>query len=126
MIMRHDRSLTVFLPVALALQLLAGASAALAADPAAHAQRHRYLLSTSHTPEQCADSLRRVAAKDKRLFESMDWGCKAGEHVGYALVWAKSPDEAVMKLPDTERSGAKAVLMTRFTVEEARRMHGGR
>ena len=123
--MKHGLSLAALLPVALTLQMLAGASAGLAADPAGRAERHRYLLSTSHTPEQCADSLRRVAAKDRRLFESMDWGCKAGEHVGYAMVWAKSPDEAVMRLPDTERTGAKAVLMTRFTVEQARRMHGG-
>jgi len=122
--MKHDRLVTVFLPVVLALQMLATASAGLAADPSGPA-RHRYLLITSHTAEQCADSLRRVAEKDKRLFESMDWGCKAGEHVGYAMVEAASPDEAVMRLPDTERTGARAVLMTRFTVEEARRLHGG-
>jgi hypothetical protein len=87
------------------------------------ATSHKYLLMTSHTPEQCAASLSRIAAHDRKLFESMDWGCSAGDHTGYAMVWATTPDEAVMKLPDTERTGAKAVLVKRFTVEEAQRLH---
>ncbi len=53
----------------------------------------------------------------------MDWGCKAGDHTGYAMVWAATPDEAVMKLPDTDRTAAKAVLMTHFTVSDALTMH---
>jgi hypothetical protein len=98
-------------------------SAAQAPNAPSAATRHKYLLMTSHTPEQCAASLRRVAAHDKELFESMDWGCKAGDHTGYALVWANSPDEAVMKLPDTERTAAKAVEVRRLTAGEALRLH---
>lgn len=98
-------------------------SAAQAPNAPPAASRHRYILITSHTPEQCAASLGRVAAHDKELFESMDWGCRAGDHTGYATVWATTPDEAVMKLPDTERTAARAVQVTRFTAGEALRLH---
>lgn len=54
-----------------------------------------------------------------------DWGCKDGEHCGWAVIEADSASQALLVVPSLERGKAKAIKLTRFSPEEIRQMHQG-
>lgn len=105
----------------LALSLPSLAFAGEGAKPTKGAQM--YLLTTTHTPEQCLAALDEMAAKNAKLLGHMEWGCGAGDHSGYAFVQAKDEQAAVAQLPPTNRATAKAVAVTKFTPAQLKAIH---
>ncbi len=82
-----------------------------------------FLVTTTHTPEQCLAALDEMAAKDPKMLGHMEWGCKAGDHTGYAFVQAKDEKAALDKLPPTNRGTAKATPVTKFTPAQLKSIH---
>lgn len=82
-----------------------------------------YLVTTTHTPEQCLAALDELAAKDAKMLDRMEWGCKAGDHTGYAFVQAADEKAALAKLPPRNRESAKATPMTKFTPSQLKKIH---
>lgn len=82
-----------------------------------------YLVTTTHTPEQCLAALDEMAAKEPKLLSKMEWGCKSGDHSGYAFVQAKDEKAALAQLPEANRAGAKAVAVTKFTPAQLKAIH---
>jgi hypothetical protein len=83
----------------------------------------RYLIETSHKPEDCVKALDTMAEQDKKLLSKMDWGCLSGDHTGYVIVDAASEQDARAKLPDALRADAKIVKLNKFTPKEIASFH---
>ena len=102
------------------------AAAALCLVPAgarAEAQKSTFLVTTTHTAEQCLAALDELNAKAQKLLAKIDWGCMAGDHTGYAFVSAVDGKAAIAKLPEINRATAKAVKVTKFTPEMLADIH---
>ena len=82
-----------------------------------------YLVTTTHTPEQCLAALDEMASKDPKMLGKMEWGCKSGDHTGYAFVQAKDEQAAIAQLPEANRANAKAVAVTKFTPAQLKVIH---
>ncbi len=110
---------------------VAAAVLSLALSSAARADEHAksggdaktYLVTTTHTPEQCLAALDELAAKDPKMLGKMEWGCMSGDHTGYAFVQAKDEKAALEQLPATNRASAKAVAVTKFTPAQLKAIH---
>jgi len=80
-----------------------------------------YLVISPHTAEQCLTALDHLA--DAKALDRVEFGCEAGDHTGYARVDARSAEEALGLVPTAERSGARAIALTKFTPEQIRAYH---
>ena len=117
--MRMPSRILVCLTLALAgAGLAAAASAAPKAPPKA-----RYLVRSPHTPEGCLEALDAVKAMGKGALAKFEWGCKDGDHTGYAIVTAASADEALAIVPESIRPKAAATKLNRFTEAEVQKFH---
>ncbi len=92
-----------------------GSSRALASE--------RYIIETSHKPEDCVSALDAMVEQDKKLLAKMDWGCLSGDHTGYVIIEAASEQDARAKLPEKLRTSAKVTKLNKFTPKEIASFH---
>ena len=97
--------------------------AALAFAASGDGKQPTYLVSTPHTAAECLAALDEFVATDEKLLETMDWGCRDGDHTGYARLHAASAAEAISRLPQNQRAKAKAVRLGKFTPEQIKSFH---
>lgn len=83
----------------------------------------RYLVTTTHAPDQCLAALDEMAAKARKTLSKMQWGCEAGDHTGYMFVDAADQESALEGLPPSARARAKAIEVTRYTPRQLRAIH---
>ena len=81
----------------------------------------RYLVTIPHTMEDCLRVLQQIEAIG--TITHFDWGCKDGDHTGWAVIEADNKAEAMMVVPTIQRSKAQVIKLTRFNPEEIRGMH---
>jgi hypothetical protein len=51
------------------------------------------------------------------------WGCKSGQHCGWAIIEADSEKEALMVVPSLVRNKARVVKLIKFDPDEVRSLH---
>jgi hypothetical protein len=92
---------------------------------AASAGGASYLVISPHTAEQCLSALDALAGlpNGKTELAHWDWGCMGGDHTGYRMVAAASDKEALALVPESVRGQAKAIKLTKFTVEQIESFH---
>jgi len=73
----------------------------------------RYMVITTHTEADCTKALKQVEAAG--YITHFDWGCKDGDHTGWAVVEADSAAEAMMVVPSGGRRSARTVKLTKFS-----------
>jgi uncharacterized protein YdhG (YjbR/CyaY superfamily) len=83
----------------------------------------RYLVESPHTKEECVVALEEIKDKHPELLNKMEFGCKAGEHVGWAMVDAGSESEVCGMIPEAIRSKAHVVELVKFTPEQIESFH---
>jgi len=81
----------------------------------------RFLIISTHTPEGCNLALHQMLATG--FITHFDWGCDDGEHTGWAIIEAESANQAMLAVPTSQRSGAKAIKLRKFSVEEIKKLH---
>jgi hypothetical protein len=107
----------------LAASLLSFAAPAGAAEEGkAAGGKGKYLVTATHTPEECLATMDEVA-KDKKLLEKAEWGCLSGDHTVYLTTQADSPEAAIKMLPEHDRANAKAVKLTKLTPAQLKKFH---
>jgi hypothetical protein len=110
------------LGVSLIVTLFVLVGTAIAAGPA-QVKTERFLIISTHTPEQCLKVLDEVEAKSPKLLAKMDWGCMSGDHTGYVEVNAANEDAAREMLPESARSSARIIKLNKFTAEQIKQLH---
>lgn len=79
---------------------------------------NRYLIESPHTAKECASLLTQVLAMG--YLHCFDWGCKVGEHAGWAIIEAESESHARLAVPPLVRERARVVRLTKFSDEDVR------
>lgn len=80
-----------------------------------------YLVISPHTHEDCSKVLGDLLAMG--YLTHFDWGCRDGEHTGWAIIEADNKAEAMMVVPPLARASARVVQIGKFTPDEVRAMH---
>ncbi len=83
----------------------------------------RYLITAKHSPEQCLQALDEELAKGSDVLEKFVYGCKEGDHTGYAIVEAKSRSDALALVPDFLQDDACISRVDLFTAAEIKSFH---
>jgi hypothetical protein len=83
----------------------------------------RYLVDVPHTAEDCTAELDSVVSFSHELFGRFDWGCKADEHVGWAVVEAQDTATVRSLLPMVMRGKARIVSLNKFTLDDVKSFH---
>lgn len=82
----------------------------------------RYIVIIPHTAEECVQALQQVESIG--TITHFDWGCKDGEHTGWAIIEADNKAEAMLTVPTIQRRKARVFKLNRFDSEDVRAMHG--
>ena len=82
-----------------------------------------YMIETPHTPEECLRALDEQLAKGPDILKKFYYGCKAGDHTGYAIVEAKSDMDARKLVPGFLINKARIVEVGLFTPEVIKSLH---
>ena len=82
-----------------------------------------YHIESPHTKEECLQALDETLAGGPQLLVQYDWGCMAGEHVGWATVEAGSESEARNMVPALVRNKARITPVHKFSPSEIESFH---
>jgi hypothetical protein len=82
-----------------------------------------YHIESPHTKEECLQALDETLARGPQLLVQYDWGCMAGEHVGWATVEAGSESEARNMVPALVRNKARITPVSKFTPSQIESFH---
>ncbi len=84
----------------------------------------RYMVELPHTPEECLKALDEELAKGKDVLDKIEYGCKTGDHTGYALVDATSRNDVITKyVPGFIKDKARIVEVGKFTPDMIKSFH---
>ncbi|MGE5172288.1 MAG: hypothetical protein ACM3MD_00510 [Betaproteobacteria bacterium] len=83
----------------------------------------KYMIETPHTKEECLRALDEQLAKGPDILKKFNYGCKAGDHTGYAIVDVKNDMEARSLVPGFLLNKARIVEVDIFTPEVIRSLH---
>jgi hypothetical protein len=117
------------IPVAIVLAIVLVAATALAQGTAKKAEPAKaarpalttYLIESPHTPEECLGVMDE-ANKAKQL-EAWEWGCMSGNHTAYRMVKAADEAAALAMVPESVRSKAKVMKLTKMTAAQLAAAH---
>jgi hypothetical protein len=80
-----------------------------------------YLITSKHAPEECLRALDEEL--EKGILDKFVYGCKGGDHTGYAIVDVKSMSEALSLVPDFLQDTACVSKVDKFTPGEIKSLH---
>ena len=83
----------------------------------------KYLIATPHTKEECLRALDEQLEKGPDVLKKFSYGCKAGDHTGYAIVDVKDLREARGLVPGFLLDKARIVEVGIFTPEVIKSLH---
>ena len=83
----------------------------------------RYLITSKHEPEECLRALDEEMEKGSGILEKFVYGCKEGDHTGYAIVDTKNVSEALSLVPDFLQETACIEKVDAFTPAEIKALH---
>jgi hypothetical protein len=86
----------------------------------------RYLIESSHTPEECLKALDEVLAQGPEALARYDFGCAVGDHSNhraYTMIEAANEVAARNILPMLLRGKAQVIEVGKFTPEQIRSFH---
>jgi hypothetical protein len=68
--------------------------------------------------DACVRAIQAIQKHGSHLMTHIDWGCKAGVHIGWAIVEADSVQMVIMMVPAECRKDTTITELNRFTTEE--------
>lgn len=72
----------------------------------------RYIVISRHSGEDCNRALKESLAIG--YLTHYDWGCKDGNHTGWAIIEAENKEQAMLSVPTFLRNQAEVVQLTKF------------
>lgn len=83
----------------------------------------RYLITSRHEPDQCERALSEELAKGPSILDKFVFGCREGDHTGYAITEAKNLSDALGMVPDFLQDAACVSKVEKYTPAEIRALH---
>jgi hypothetical protein len=83
----------------------------------------RYLVETNHTARECTWALKQALRGDTAFLDRFEWGCRDGDHRGWAIVDAEDRFAAQAMVPRLLRPYTRIVELTPFSPKEALAYH---
>lgn len=83
----------------------------------------RYMVEMSHTLRECAWALKTLHDQGPSFLAQFDWGCRDGEHIGWAIVEAENKFHAQELVPRILRPKTRIVELCQFTPEQVQMLH---
>ncbi len=83
----------------------------------------RYLIASKHDPEDCVRALDAELAKGSGILDQFVYGCKEGDHTGYAIVESKNRSDALSLVPDFLQEKACITKVDKISPSEIKSMH---
>ena len=72
----------------------------------------KFLIISPHTHEECTMVIKQTLAIG--YLTHFYWGCKSGDHTGYAMIDAENANEALLSIPTIIRNKGKAIGIVQF------------
>jgi hypothetical protein len=83
----------------------------------------QYLIELPHTLDNCMPMLDSLAMDNPDFLKTINWGCMAGNHTGWAMVEAASDADASNMVPAAIRDSVCVTQLSHFTPEQVRELH---
>ncbi|NWG27423.1 MAG: hypothetical protein HXY48_02685 [Ignavibacteriaceae bacterium] len=78
----------------------------------------KFMIISPHTHEECTMVVKQTLAIG--YLTHFWWGCKSGDHTGYAMIEANNADEALLSIPTMIRKKGKAIGLVQFDPEKVK------
>ncbi|HSL88995.1 MAG TPA: hypothetical protein VK870_06825 [Ignavibacteriaceae bacterium] len=72
----------------------------------------KFMIISQHTHEECTMVIKQTLAIG--YLTHFYWGCKSGDHTGYAMIDAENEQEALYSIPTIIRNKARAIGVIQF------------
>lgn len=72
----------------------------------------KFIIISPHTHEECTMVVKQTLAIG--YLTHFYWGCKSGDHTGYAIIDAENETEALLSIPTVIRNKGKAIGLVQF------------
>lgn len=82
-----------------------------------------YFVTTTHTPEQCVNTLSGFKDKGDEFLSKFQFGCMSGNHTAYAFLEGKSEADVKAMLPKDAQATAKVQKVDKFTSDQIVKIH---
>lgn len=78
----------------------------------------KFMIISPHTHEECTMVIKQSLAIG--YLTHFFWGCKSGDHTGYAMIDAENEQEALYSIPTVIRNKGKAIGVIQFDPEKVK------
>ena len=78
----------------------------------------KFMIISQHTHDECTMVVKQTLAIG--YLTHFWWGCKSGDHTGYAMIEANNPDEALLSIPTMIRKKGKAIGLVQFDPDKVK------
>ncbi len=82
-----------------------------------------YMITSVHGAEECLDALDEIRAERADTLNKFVFGCKGGDHTGYAIVDEESREAALSLLPAVLQETACITKVDKFTSADIQSFH---
>ncbi len=84
----------------------------------------RFLIEVPHDADKsaCTKAVHAFLRTGSHFLTRADWGCKDGEHKAWIVMEVDTKDEALSVVPAYLRSGARAIKLNLFTLEDIKEL----
>jgi hypothetical protein len=72
----------------------------------------KFLIISPHTHEECTWVIKQTLAIG--YLTHFYWGCKSGDHTGYAMIESENREQALLSIPTMIRDKGKAIELVQF------------
>ena len=83
----------------------------------------KYLIASRHEPDECTRALDEELAMGPKILDKFVYGCKEGDHTGYAIVDVGNLSDALAMVPGFLQESACVTKVDKFTPAEIRSYH---
>lgn len=78
----------------------------------------KFMIISPHTHDECTLVVKQTLAIG--YLTHFWWGCKSGDHTGYAMIEASNADEALLSIPPMIRKKGKVIGLVQFDPEKVK------
>ena len=83
----------------------------------------KYLIASRHESADCVRALDEELAKGPGILDKFVYGCKGGDHTGYAIVDVKTLSDALAMVPGFLQELACVTKVDKYTPAEIKSLH---